>query len=385
MKDRALTVPSIKVSGTPFEAGKAKGASVRMFLANKCRYMVNEHHSQEWISRLLSRAEQSLKRTGEYFSAVVEEIEGVAAGGGIPVEYAAALFSANDVPPSGDECTNVVFARTPDGPVWGGNADGCLFPMVELRDVSGAYRSVIGHGNITGLVGGYGGINEHGLALGSSGISPGQEGGRIPACYRVDVDHTQDAAEPLAICPQIRLMLDLCKTVDEAVEFLSRPEVRGQGNCAMVDETGKSAVVERAGRWLYVWPGTEEGSFCGNLTRSMLDRKVYDAPDEEVYAQDDPPHWPGIWGRYRAAEDAVTKHADKHSLDFMKQTMRSHEGDITRTCTICSWSNNASYIAVCRERKFLAAMAPPCQNPYVEFAVPGCEGRGTDHGDLGAA
>lgn len=388
--DKALRVPSLTVSGTPFEAGKAKGEAARLGLANACRNLVNEHHDPAWLSRFLSAAERHLSDTRAVFPHVTEEIEGVAAGAGIPVVWIAALVTSNDVVLEAEECTNLGFAKTPDGPLWGGNADGCRFPLVEVRDVQGVFRSVVGHGNITGVVNGWGGINEHGLALGHSGISPGREGGRIPAKYRVEARHTSAwDTEPLAICPQARLVLDRCRSVGEAVELLKRNDMRGQGNCLLIDANGESAVVERHGTWLYVWPGDEQGAFCGNLTRSMLDPKVYDAPDEEVYSELDPPHWPGIWGRYRAAEDAVTKHAAEHSLAFMKQTLRSHVGDITRTCAICNWATNASYMAACRDRKFFAAMAPPCQHHYVEYEVPGVEAHrlwpSPDYGATGKA
>ncbi len=232
-----LIIPNIELVGTPFDAGKAKAAMTRIQLVNECRNLIHEHHSKKWILSLLKKAENYIKQTETAWPDVVREIEGIAEGASIPFEYIAALMTQNNVVWETEQCTNLAFATTPEGPLWGGNADGCPFPLVEIRDVHGAYR------NITCALGG---INEHGLALGISGTSPGRAGGGIPPAFRLNVDHSVRSSEQLLHAA--RLILDRCKTVDEAIELLST----GHGNHILIDETGKCTVVERAGPWCYV-------------------------------------------------------------------------------------------------------------------------------------
>ncbi len=364
-----LTIPAVNLQGDSFSAGREKGKTMQIWLTHLCRSMINEHHDAEWVKNFLAQGELSLKRIADAWSGITKEIEGVAAGASIPPEYLAALFTNQDLGEM-DFCTNLIFANTPQGPLWGGNFDGCLMPLIELRNVAGAYRNITCYGNPRGLVNGCGGINEHGLMIGASGASPGTSGGRIPGKFRINASHYHGCPGDILPSFPTRIILDTCKNVNEALELFRQAEFTGRGNHLLADESGHCVLIERCGNWMYLHPEIPEGAYCGNLTASMLDPAVYDLPEEEILKENSPAGWPGIWQRFQAAKAAVTANPARHSLEFLKATMTGHQGDITRCGTICNWATGQSYIGICRERKLLAAMAPPCLNPYIEYQVP---------------
>lgn len=168
----------------------------------------------------------------QHLPELVEEIQGIAEGGGLSLREVCALSFLVDLNTAVSACTGVVFASGPDGPVIGKTSDctpGVQQSWLRPRRVKPSHGlealiySHIGSPNAEM------GMNKKGLAIGISGL----------LSRNVDpqgVGWQQD----------IRGVLHACATTAEAIAMLRAIPIRRAGYALVIgDSSGDVAVIEK--------------------------------------------------------------------------------------------------------------------------------------------
>lgn len=158
--------------------------------------------------------------------ALLDELRGLAEGARAPFLDAAAFLLGMYAFPGGNRCT--CFAvNTGEDVLFGRNSDFLtalepLYAHCEYR-LEGAYAFA---GNTTAFCEMEDGVNRHGLAVGMTFVYPTVRKPGLNAGYLV------------------RLLLETCRTVEEALETLSRLTIGTAQTLTLADPTGALAVVE---------------------------------------------------------------------------------------------------------------------------------------------
>jgi predicted choloylglycine hydrolase len=147
-------------------------------------------------------------------------------------------------------CSTVTLpaAAAPDGVArFGRNLDFPSFDVADKSSVVLVYRPA-GHYAFAsvawpGMVGVLSGMNEHGLTLANMEV---KRGARVPS------------AMPYTLL--YRSVLERCKTVDEAVEFLRATPRQSANNLMLMDASGARAVVELTPDAVTVRPGRDDAA-----------------------------------------------------------------------------------------------------------------------------
>jgi len=163
---------------------------------------------------------------------MVEELEGIAEGSGIPFDDVCTLNFVSAIGAL-NGCTNVIALNTAEGPVLAKTSDiGSDYAYYCIQRVGPnhgySYFAISWAGCLWAEVG----INSAGLAIGqgSAPTMPGQRGEGIPTLEYP------------------RVILERCSTVAEAIQFCQDTPMTGKGlNIALVDGAGQAAVVEKSG------------------------------------------------------------------------------------------------------------------------------------------
>jgi predicted choloylglycine hydrolase len=144
-------------------------------------------------------------------------------------------------------CSTVTFsaAAAPDGVArFGRNLDFPSFDVADKASVVLVYRPQGRYAFASvawpGLVGVLSGMNEHGLTLANMEV---KRGARVPS------------AMPYTLL--YRCVLERCKTVDEAIEFLRDTPRQSANNLMLMDASGDRAVVELTPESVAVRRGSE--------------------------------------------------------------------------------------------------------------------------------
>ena len=208
--------------GTHREAGLRRGR----FLASHGNFILQNAPFPVTQARL-QFAQQCVPIYRRFFPAVLQEIEGRAEGQGCaPQALQAILFSMYAMPPASccscfavSNGAQVFLARNSDFLLalqhWNGNViyrlDGRCFHFT---------------GNTTAFVEIEDGVNEHGLAAGLTSVSPG----RIQPGLNAGM--------------LLRLMLETCRTVEQALALARRVPIASAQTLTLADAGGAIAVLE---------------------------------------------------------------------------------------------------------------------------------------------
>lgn len=218
-------------------------------------------------ARLKEIQDQMVGYLSHAFPEMVTELEGIAAGSGLPFEtictvnFVSAISALNG-------CTNLVVLNTAPGPLLAKTSDigedYKYYSVQEVHPEKGyAYFAVGWVGTLWAEVG----INAAGLAVGQSSGSTqlGQSGAGLPTLEYP------------------RMILECCANVEEAIAFCRRTPMAGKGlSIALVDASGGGVVIEKSGTAMAVrYPlangqkaglGTAPNSvYCANI---FLDKQM---------------------------------------------------------------------------------------------------------------
>lgn len=220
----------VETSGSARDIGRATGEHLREEIREMLDIFDEHGRPAEFATRLPVFIETARRTT----PLVLEEMDATAEGANVRPED---IYRLNfPLYPDGlrlsDGCTNIVFGKGPDGPVWGKNNDGLLTqrhlpPCARLirRDGSTPLLTF----TFCGMVATLDGMNAEGLALGHSSVG---------SVFQQSDDH-----------PQIRLWgyegMLTCRTTEEFVRHLSALPMRDKGySMVCVDRQGVSCSIE---------------------------------------------------------------------------------------------------------------------------------------------
>jgi len=221
----------IEASGSPVEMGHATGEALRDEIRERIERFPSLRPTAAFRERLPRFVDTLERRLPE----VLEEIRATAAGANLGFIDIAALnlpMYANDL--DLDECSNVVFANGPDGPVWGKNNDGNSSDLTKQQNVCcRVIRPCAGIPQITftfcGTVGFADAMNAEGLAMGHSSVG--------------SVFQQSDHHVPVRLWAHWGLFK--CRTTAEFARHMASRPLRGKGySWVAVDRAGKAVSLE---------------------------------------------------------------------------------------------------------------------------------------------
>jgi predicted choloylglycine hydrolase len=231
----------LTLSGSPYQIGYQHGLALRVLVDAMVRYESRRHsHTTSTTPNL----DAVLSRVRNAAPALLEELEGIANGSGIPLD---ALLEVNLRVLH--YCTVVAFADSDVGPLLGKNLDFAAYTYQVLFTIQPDEGHAMTHVGCAGSVASYGGINSAGLAMGHA-VVPLDE-------------RPQDGGLPVAFLR--RLALQHCATVPEAIDLLRKHDAWQTGdNLMFLDRSGEAAVVELAPRMQRVLRPAGRTIWCTN-------------------------------------------------------------------------------------------------------------------------
>ncbi|MBI4027236.1 MAG: hypothetical protein HY360_19785 [Verrucomicrobia bacterium] len=242
----------VETSGSHYEMGVQFGRATALQIGSMLDYLTKGF--RHWDEAKFQRArEQHLRCTERHCPELIEEVQGIADGSGVPFRwiYLMNFYAVLREPKEG--CTNIIFPRTPDGPLLAKTND---LPVHEghhsgVRVFRPAGGMAFLGSSFPGTVWCGGGVNEAGLAIGGSSCA-------------ADVPAPAEALSPHVVN---RHALSRAATVREAVALLQTLTVpRWGANIPLVDRAGAAAIVEKAGSVQGVRWSKGEPIFCANFS-----------------------------------------------------------------------------------------------------------------------
>lgn len=311
----------VSLSGSPYELGIQHGEVLRPLVDGAVRYELR-HHAHLPPPGLDTRAVARL--VGRTAPALLEELEGIADGCGLPFDQ---LLAVNLQVLH--YCTVIAFPQTAEGPLLGKNLDFPLYAYQVLFSVQPDDGHAFTHIGCAGSVASYGGLNQAGLAMGHAAV-PLREAG-------------QEAGLPLAFLR--RLALQHCATTQEAISLVGEHEAWQMGdNLLFVDARGDAAVVE-------IQPGEQRirrpqanALWCTNCFVAFQDA---DGNEEGQ-------------GRHRMLEQALGSDPRAPTREQLVGLLSSHE----EPYPLCRDSTQLSFIANPSTGCLEVADGYPCQVGY---------------------
>jgi isopenicillin-N N-acyltransferase-like protein len=350
-----MDIEHVDVRGTAFEMGLQHGRR----LAELIPQVVGRETRFAGSPTALRAAIHSIEKTLlARCPNIVEEMQGIAEGAGVPYEKILELNvgydAKGDMLHASSQCTAVGLPNTPEGPLVAKTDD----VSIDERAFEVFFRAEPEEGHafvcyaFGGSVSNHGGINQAGLALAMNGLPPA--GGRDP-----------DGIPSLIFLRQVLLC---CATVEEALAFADANPLRGYG-CTMTmadPSSGDITVVENYATVRAVLRSSSEPTVRTNHPHCA---ETVALPQDELWAA----HY-GISGlmsnsRARAENGARLVQEIPWSVDGLKQLLGNH----AESGAICQHGQadlhtSIAMIMVPAQRAMIAAEGYGCES-YVEYTV----------------
>jgi hypothetical protein len=242
----SVSFTHVTLDGTPYEVGRLQGERLKHD-RERARYLTPTPPFLEAYST--REAHTALAYFDRYCPGLREEIQGAADAFGIPVEDIAFLggknesgFSAIPVgkplshrgqPKGGSHCSHfaVLPSASEDGHLYAGQNEDCGLGDLDLRLCTTRVQGKAAHIGFSDMIfGRVQGMNEHGFCVTTSWGAPGVwlEG------------------EGLPYFAVVRVLLDRCKTVDEALDVIAGLPIAWCTNYIVTDSSGEAALIEVA-------------------------------------------------------------------------------------------------------------------------------------------
>jgi predicted choloylglycine hydrolase len=237
----------IVLEGTPYDVGRLQGEMLKND-QERARYLTPTLPFLERYSR--REAHRALAYFEKYCPGIMEEIQGAADAFGVPVEDIAFLggkgkedgsssipvdepLSRNSQPKGGSHCSHfaVLPSASEDGHLYAGQNEDCGPGDLDLRLCTTRVQGKPAHIGFSDMIfGRVQGMNEHGFCVTTSWGAPGVwlEG------------------EGLPYFAVVRVLLDRCGTVDEALDVMAGLPIAWCTNFIATDRSGEAALIEVA-------------------------------------------------------------------------------------------------------------------------------------------
>jgi isopenicillin-N N-acyltransferase like protein len=353
---------TLELKGSPYEMGMKQGKSFPkeikdIYEDTYKNSIANRKISEDKIQLVRETVRKSLTKTAPQ---LLEEMDGIADGAGMKrddifllntwpiVVYAVGLTS----------CSSMVVAQSDRGPLLGQNAD------LGMRDsyFVGIHRPAHGYASITARFFGTvwfmgGGINEHGLCMGGSGVNG------------VKRDEKWEEGFPGLFLSL--LVMGNCRNVSEAVILFQKykpmiPLECGQDH-SLADKDGHIAVVEKLASKTAVRYADNGVLFTANFFAHRDMEPLNDHSTEYVRSLESN-------ARERYWRIGETFKNGDYSFKTVKSLLSAHEypGALCRHCDTVKDEigyTKISCISIPREKRILISDNAPCRSAYVEYRL----------------
>ncbi len=327
-----------RVSGTYYELGQQVGRLMRAqnykaFTADVVPFVKN--------AAKLEFAQQCQKAVQAHAPDLLDELQGILDGGDFEFESLGVLELSLSAQAG---CTLFAIAgqHTADGiPVLARSYDFMAWAVPEFTGTWASPDHKLTSLGFTDIgLGRYGGANEAGLAIATTGVDTA---GALPGVINY-----------LAT----RWILDNCHTVQEAVAFLCEiPQVWGV-NYLLIDRESNMAIVEAHPQMTHV--GRPKGGFAA-VTNHFI------SPEMDDYQQR---VHPNSVTRLNYVQDWFENRDGLIAIDDIKEAQRDHEHEMCahyadeqlHFCTCWAW------IAQAAKRRIHVCQGSPCENEYEWYA-----------------
>jgi predicted choloylglycine hydrolase len=314
---QSLSIPVVTLSGTATEMGTSHGRQ----LGEQIRPL-HEQFLRQWIRSDVQR--NLAVAIAQNFQPLLrsehrDELNALAAAAGIDPQQAMLANCFLDVGGM-MACSTLTLpgSRSPDGvPRFARNLDFPSFNVADKSSVLFVYKPADRRfGFVTvgwpGLIGALSGMNEHGLAL---------------ACMEVSRQSRPPTAMPYPLL--YRTLLERCRTVDEAIEWLRSAPKQTENNLMLMDAAGVHAVVE-------IYPD--------HIDVRKTDQPLISTNHRRMAAV--PRFVPEYCPRYEHLEQATADKARTFDVPALQQLLREvAQGDMTLQSMIFEPSTGVMYLA----------------------------------------
>lgn len=237
----------VVLEGTPYEVGRLQGDMLKDD-QERARYLAPPLPFLDRYSR--REAHRALEYLDKYCPGIGGEIQGAADAFGVPVEEIAFLGGkskedgSSPIPvdelvarsgqsKGGSHCSHFVVlpSASADGRLYAGQNEDCGLGDLDLRLCTTRVQGKAAHIGFSDMIfGRVQGMNEHGFCVTTSWGAPGVwlEG------------------EGLPYFAVVRILLDRCRTVDEALEVIAGLPIAWCTNYILADKGGEAVLVEVA-------------------------------------------------------------------------------------------------------------------------------------------
>ncbi len=315
----------VVLSGSPYEVGYQHGQILRVLVDAIVQYELRRHAH---VEPLELNKDVVLARVRSVAPAILEEMEGIADGAGLPFERILELNLRVL-----HYCTVIAFTHSDVGPLLGKNLDFPRYAYQMIFTVQPQEGHVISFVGCVGSVAVYGGVNNAGLAMGQAVVDheASMEGGDMPIAFLR------------------RLSLQHCATVPEAIAFLGEHKVwRAGDNLVFLDQNGAAALVELA-------PGEQQvfEPIAGAIWRTNFFARPDSVTGTEERHQ-----------RYHYLEEVLSVERPPLTRALMHRLLGSHDGE----SPVCRNDTQLSLVAYPASGRLEVADGRPCQVGYKALA-----------------
>jgi len=284
----------------------------------------------------LEFGKESLKICESVYPNIIEEIRGMAEGLHINYEAFGTFIITAGAFAFDIGCSNLAIKR--DGKVFvGRNHD--MFTVLKKTTETALYRpdqgySFVGQGDA--LIGKEDGVNEHGLAVGMNFVYP------------------KSIKPGLNFLIIVRLLLETCKTTNEAITLLKTLPCMTSHNILLADASGEMAVVEMCSERTRVrYP---EGDFITSTNH-------FNHPDMVEYENRPEVNWFMTQDRLKCM-DLALGNLKSVELEDIKHILSGKEGNLCRYDKNLKFDTLWSFCAELTELKIELAQGNPSKAKY---------------------
>jgi len=336
----------VEVSGTPREIGRRTGEALREEFRADLERLRPEPDPAAWAARVKTFLDVLRDRLPE----MLEEMQGTAEGAALPPEDVYRLnlpgYAGELDPPQG--CTNVAFARGPDGPLLGKNNDGLDRERrrpVCLRVVRPDEGIPVALLTFCGMMATMDGMNAEGLSVGHSSVG--------------SVFQQSDRYVPIRPWAYAGMMR--CRTTDEFIRHMTAQPTRGKGYSILcTDGEGATCSLEAPCPLIQV-------RRAGEATPHMNCVNYYQLPALAEADRRAPEGKANALAR-KAFLDSQLASLPQPGIEEMKRLLR-HHGDpaLCRHGEDTGAWTEFSYLCLAREGRLLYVDGNPCEGEFDEL------------------
>ncbi len=345
-------------AGTPREIGTQIGQTFAPLIEASIAGLCPQHAHHATPQRIAELTEETIEHHRRFFPAYIEELEGIAQGSGLPLQDIAclALRVYHRFDPGRPECEEHCYVvgvnDSQEGPVLGGVLeDYPFFPSIQKITPAHGYRLIhlVWPGTHWSR-----GINEHGLCITGASAEAGKLKPGAPG-LRPQGDR---------VVPLTYVLLQQCRTVAEALEFVKPFEMVGLSG--MADATGEMVLLEAVKGFKALRRPEQDVLVATSYFRSP---EMLDALDRAGYDHEWAINFFGGVGRerYEIMERLLLASQDRSPIERLQEVFSSHEG--SKQAMPCNANNVNSVIFLPRAKRCLAAGRFACSSPWVDYAV----------------